>query len=64
METLRSVAKDVGATLNQVILAWMMHQDILPIIGASRVEQIEENLGALSLKLSGEQMETLTKAGV
>ncbi|MCH7909159.1 MAG: aldo/keto reductase [Candidatus Hydrogenedentes bacterium] len=42
----------------------MMHQDILPIIGASRVEQIEENLGALSLKLSGEQMETLTKAGV
>jgi aryl-alcohol dehydrogenase-like predicted oxidoreductase len=63
MEALRSVAKDVGATLNQVILAWMVQQDIIPIMGASRVEQMEENLGTSAVKLTGEQMETLTKAG-
>ena len=63
MGALRSVAKDVRATLNQVILAWMMHQDIIPIMGASRVEQMDENLGAPEVKLSEKQMETLAKAG-
>ena len=63
MEALRSVAKDLGATLNQVILAWMMQQDIIPIIGASRPEQMEENLGGPEVKLTDEHMESLTKAG-
>lgn len=63
IEVLKSVAKDVGAGPNQVILAWMMQQDIVPIFGASRAEQVEENLGALDVKLSDEQMETLKKAG-
>ena len=63
MEALRSVAKDLGATLNQVILAWMMQQDIIPIIGASRAEQMEENLGGPEIELSDEQMNILTKTG-
>jgi len=63
IEALRSVAKEVDATLNQLILAWMMRQDIIPIIGASRVEQIDENLGCFNVTLSEEQMETLAKAG-
>lgn len=62
MEALRSVSKDVGATLNQVILAWMVQQDIIPIFGASRAEQMEENRGAVKVKLTDEHMDTLTKA--
>jgi aryl-alcohol dehydrogenase-like predicted oxidoreductase len=63
MKALKSVAKHVGATPNQVILAWMLRQDIIPIIGASRPEQMDENLGGAAVELSDEQMELLTGAG-
>ncbi len=61
MEALRSVAEVVDATLNQVVLAWMLQQDIIPIIGASRPEQMADNLDAPTVTLTDEQMETLTK---
>jgi len=63
MEALRSVAKELDATPNQVVIAWLMHQKIIPIIGASRVEQVAENLGCLGIALSGTQMQTLSQAG-
>lgn len=62
MEALRAVAEEVDATPGQVVLAWLIHQDITPIIGASRVEQVEENLGAAALELTEAQMKTLTQA--
>ncbi|MFN2160959.1 MAG: aldo/keto reductase [Candidatus Promineifilaceae bacterium] len=63
--TLRDVAADVGATPNQVILAWMLQSDppVLPLIAASTSEQLQENIDALAITLSGEQMERLTAAG-
>lgn len=63
LEALRSVAKELDATLNQVVIAWLMHQDIIPITGASRIEQLEANLGCLDIELTEEQMTTLTQAG-
>jgi len=62
MKALRAVAKEVGATPNQVVLAWIMQQDIVPIFGASRAEQMEENLGTLTVRLTDGQMDTLKKA--
>ena len=54
-----------GATMHQVIIAWMLHSDpfVLPIIAGSRVEQVKENLAALNISLSNEQMERLNTAG-
>ncbi len=65
MEALKSVAQETGATLNQVIIAWMRQSDpqVLPIIGGSNKQQILENVGALQLTLSEAQMEQLTRAG-
>jgi aryl-alcohol dehydrogenase-like predicted oxidoreductase len=65
MATLRSVAKETNATLNQVILAWMLGSDplVLPLIAASTKEQMEENLKALELVLTAEQIERLNAAG-
>ena len=65
MAALQSVAAEVGATLNQVIIAWMRQSDppVLPIIAGSRKEQVQENIGALAVTLSAEQMERLTRAG-
>jgi len=63
MDALRSVASETDATLNQVILAWMIRQGVIPIFGASRDEQMSENLGAAALELTDEQMASLSDAG-
>jgi aryl-alcohol dehydrogenase-like predicted oxidoreductase len=63
---LRAVASEMGATPNQVILAWMLHSQppVIPLVAASSHEQMQENLGALGLSLSDEQMRRLDSAGV
>jgi aryl-alcohol dehydrogenase-like predicted oxidoreductase len=65
IQALRKVADDVGATPNQVVIAWMLHSDpvVLPLFGGSRPEHLEENLGALDVTLSDEQMQLLNTAG-
>ncbi len=60
---LRTVADESGATVNQVILAWMLQRDVIPLIAASTEAQLAENLGALDVKLSAEQMDRLNSAG-
>ena len=51
--------------VNQVILAWMRQSDppVLPIIAGSRTEQLAENIAALDLKLTDDQMRRLDTAG-
>jgi aryl-alcohol dehydrogenase-like predicted oxidoreductase len=63
MAALKKVANEVGATLNQVILAWMMQgtPTVIPLIAASTQEQLQENLDTLSVTLNQEQLEFLTK---
>lgn len=65
LAALASVAKDVQATMNQVIIAWMRQSSpfVLPIIAGSSTAQLDENISALDVKLSTEQMELLNTAG-
>jgi aryl-alcohol dehydrogenase-like predicted oxidoreductase len=65
LAVLATVAEEVGATMNQVIIAWMRQSDppVLPIIAGSRIEQLKENLAALDVTLSDDQMTRLTTAG-
>lgn len=65
LRALREVASDVGATVNQVVLAWMLYSDpaVLPLIAASTETQLAENLGALDVKLSADHMQRLNDAG-
>jgi len=62
---LRHVAEELGATPNQVIIAWMRQSapPILPIIAGSKPEQLQENIEALNVNLSHEQMTVLNTAG-
>lgn len=64
LATLRSVAEEKDATINQIVYAWMMQSDppVIPLMAASTDEQIEENLGALAVKLSDAQMSRLNSA--
>jgi aryl-alcohol dehydrogenase-like predicted oxidoreductase len=64
LAALRAVAEETGATPNHVILAWMMggQPSVLPLIAASTDKQLQENLDALDLKLTAEQMLRLSNA--
>lgn len=51
------------ATISQVALAWMLSDPVVtsPIIGATSVEQVNENLGALNVKLAEDEVALLNK---
>src|SRR5882672_2506897 len=61
--TLAQIARQLGATPNQVALAWLLQRSpvMLPIPGTSKVAHLEENVGAAGLKLTPEQLETLAR---
>lgn len=65
LAALRKIAAELGATPNQVVLAWLAasRPSIIPIAGASTVEQLEELLGAADLTLDTETMARLDRAG-
>jgi aryl-alcohol dehydrogenase-like predicted oxidoreductase len=64
LAALKAVSEKVGATANQVVLAWMAQSEpvVIPLVGASTVDQLQENLGALAIELSAEQMARLNDA--
>ncbi|MFL1433075.1 MULTISPECIES: aldo/keto reductase [unclassified Nocardiopsis] len=64
LAALKEIVAETGATPNQVVLAWQIGQDIpiIPLIGASSVEQLEESLGALDLELTEDQRARLDAA--
>jgi pyridoxine 4-dehydrogenase len=55
------VAERQGATPSQIALAWLLHRSpvTLPIPGTSSVEHLEENLGAVAVELSDDDMREL-----
>ncbi|MET8898830.1 aldo/keto reductase [Streptomyces sp. Tu 4128] len=62
LSVLDEVAGELAATRNQVVLAWLMRRGIDPIVGASRVEQIEEALAARRVRLSDEHLARFAEA--
>ncbi|SDJ53042.1 aldo/keto reductase [Streptomyces indicus] len=61
---LDEVAKETGATVNQVVLSWLIDSDIptIPLAGASSLDQLNENLAAVDLELSADQRARLDAA--
>jgi hypothetical protein len=56
------VAAQLKATPSQVALAWLLSRSpvMLPIPGTSRVQHLEENIGAAKLKLDAAELKTLS----
>jgi pyridoxine 4-dehydrogenase len=59
------VAREVGATPARVALAWLLHRSptVVPIPGTSSLEHLRENLGALDVALSPDQLARLDALG-
>lgn len=55
-DALEALVKEKGVSMSQFALAWVMHQPGVtsPIIGARNMEQLQDNLKALDLKISDE----------
>lgn len=64
LAVLREVANDAGATVNQVVLAWLIGGEVpaIPLVGASSVAQLDESLAAVDLELTAEQRARLDAA--
>lgn len=57
VDDLSAIAKKKGCTPGQLTLAWLMAQgdDIIPIPGTKKIKYLEENMGALNVKLTKEE---------
>ncbi|HUB38821.1 MAG TPA: aldo/keto reductase [Streptosporangiaceae bacterium] len=64
LKALDQVVTETGATPNQVVLAWLIGGElpVVPLIGASSVEQLDESLAAVDLQLSAGQRQLLDGA--
>lgn len=60
-ERVNEIAARKGCTPGQLALAWVLHQgdDVCPIPGTTKVENFNLNVGALSVKLTPEEMAEL-----
>jgi aryl-alcohol dehydrogenase-like predicted oxidoreductase len=63
-DAVRQVAEARGVTPAQVAIAWTMNRSpaVHPIIGARRVDQLRDNLGAVNVHLSSEECARLEAA--
>jgi aryl-alcohol dehydrogenase-like predicted oxidoreductase len=59
---IEAVAETRGCTPAQVALAWLLAQgdDVVPIPGTTRLENLEQNVGALDVVLDGGDLERLS----
>ncbi len=61
---MKAIANEMGKSPAQVALAWTLLDKTVtaPIIGARTAQQLEDNLGALSVSLSDGQKQRLDEA--
>ena len=64
VDNLRTIAKDTGCTVAQLVLNWTLHQPGITAVlaGAKRPEQIHENAGAMGWKLSDMHLARIDEA--
>jgi aryl-alcohol dehydrogenase-like predicted oxidoreductase len=63
-ESVRQLAAEIGCTPAQAVLAWVLAQgeDIIPIPGTKHTRYLEENVGALKVSLTPDQLARLDAA--
>ncbi len=63
-ETVTKVARESGCTPTQVAITWVRQRPgvVIPLIGARNLEQLQDNLGTLDVKLTEGQLRKLDEA--
>jgi len=62
VQRIEAIADEKGCTPAQLVLAWMLAQgpDVIPIPGTKRIDRLEENLGALRVRLSPAEVDRIS----
>jgi aryl-alcohol dehydrogenase-like predicted oxidoreductase len=62
LDVIGEIAGETGKSYAQISLNWLLHQPglVAPILGARRLDQIEDNIGAVGWELSEEQVARLS----
>ena len=60
----KAVSDQTGRSMAQVALAWLRYRPVpvIPIIGARKLSQLQDNLASFDLKLSAEHLHSLDEA--
>jgi aryl-alcohol dehydrogenase (NADP+) len=60
VEAVQAVAKEKGVTPAQIAISWLLHKGVTaPIVGPTKLEHIEDAVGAVDVKLDASDMERL-----
>ncbi|MDP4006375.1 aldo/keto reductase [Methylobacterium sp. NEAU K] len=61
IDAMRAVAEARGVSVAQVALAWLLHRKAVTsvIVGAKRLDQLEDNIAATKLQLTAEELDNL-----
>jgi aryl-alcohol dehydrogenase-like predicted oxidoreductase len=61
IDAMTQMAEAKGVTVAQIALAWLLHQKVVTsvIIGAKRVEQLDDNIAATQVKLNDDELAAL-----
>ncbi|KAA9008155.1 aldo/keto reductase [Histidinibacterium aquaticum] len=64
LDAMKEIAGAKGASMPQIALAWLLHQEAVTsvIVGAKRVEQLQDNIGATEVSLSEADLDRLGEA--
>ena len=64
LRAVEKLAKEKDATMAQIALLWVMHKENItaPIIGANSIEQLEENIDAMDIKMKKDDLLALDEA--
>ncbi|KAK1435316.1 hypothetical protein QVD17_01077 [Tagetes erecta] len=60
-ERVSEMARRKGCSTSQLALAWVLHKgdDVGPIVGTTKIENLNQNLGALGVKLTAQEVAEL-----
>jgi len=61
VDEIKNIAKEQGCKPSQVALSWLLEKDVIILLGARTIEQLQENIESINVKLTREQMERLDK---
>jgi len=61
IDAMRPMAERRGVSVAQIALAWLLHQKAVSsvIIGAKRLDQLDDNIAAANVELTGEELDAL-----
>lgn len=62
VDRVANIARDHDATLAQIALAWVIAEGAVPIPGMGKRSRLEENIGALNIQLTPEDLSALANA--